>query len=132
MREACTWKASFRSHCGRPGRRGERHATGAGDHAARFLIVAGRAGGLAVRDRICLLAALFAPPVANNPEFGTGQAAARNKALEETEVFYHALVETLPQSILRKDIEGRFTFANNRFCKELGRSLEEILGQDGL
>ena len=51
------------------------------------------------------------------------------KALRETEVFYHSLVETLPQHILRKDLDGRFTFANQRFCAELGRSLEEILGK---
>ncbi len=38
------------------------------------------------------------------------------KALRETEVFYHSLVETLPQNILRKDLDGRFTFANQRFC----------------
>ena len=42
------------------------------------------------------------------------------KALRETEVFYHSLVETLPQHILRKDLDGRFTFANQRFCAELG------------
>ena len=51
------------------------------------------------------------------------------KALRETEVFYHSLVETLPQNILRKDLDGRFTFANQRFCAELGRSLDEILGK---
>jgi two-component system, NtrC family, sensor kinase len=51
------------------------------------------------------------------------------KALRETEVLYHSLVETLPQMILRKDLEGRFTFANQRFCAELGKSLKEILGK---
>jgi len=51
------------------------------------------------------------------------------KALRETEVFYHTLVETLPQHILRKDLDGRFTFANQRLCTELGRSLEEIRGK---
>jgi two-component system, NtrC family, sensor kinase len=51
------------------------------------------------------------------------------KALRETEVFYHSLVETLPQNILRKDLDGRFTFANQRLCNELGRSLEDILGK---
>ena len=54
------------------------------------------------------------------------------KALRETEVFYHSLVETLPQKILRKDLDGRFTFANQRFCAELGRSLEEIVGKTDL
>jgi len=51
------------------------------------------------------------------------------RALRETEVFYHSLVETLPQNILRKDLEGRFTFANQRLCSELGRSLKDILGK---
>ncbi|MGO9918881.1 MAG: sensor histidine kinase [Isosphaeraceae bacterium] len=51
------------------------------------------------------------------------------KELHETEVFYHTLVETLPQHILRKDLDGRFTFANQRLCTELGRSLEEIRGK---
>ena len=53
----------------------------------------------------------------------------RQKELRETEVFYHTLVETLPQHILRKDLDGRFTFANQRLCAELGRSLEEIRGK---
>ncbi|MDR3620884.1 MAG: ATP-binding protein [Paludisphaera borealis] len=51
------------------------------------------------------------------------------RALRETEAIYYSLVETLPQSILRKDLEGRFTFANKRFCAELGRSLDEIVGK---
>jgi PAS domain S-box-containing protein len=60
------------------------------------------------------------------------QAAQRRRAeraLRQTEVFYHTLVETIPQSILCKDLEGRFTFANQRFCAELGRTLEEIKGK---
>ncbi len=51
------------------------------------------------------------------------------RALRESEVIYHSLVETLPQSILRKDLEGRFTFVNTRFCAELGRRFEEIIGK---
>jgi PAS domain S-box-containing protein len=46
-----------------------------------------------------------------------------------SEAFYHSLVENLPQNIFRKDSQGRFTFANRRFCSSLGRSLEEILGK---
>src|SRR5262245_40019805 len=45
-------------------------------------------------------------------------------ALRESEVFYHSLVESLPQTILRKDVEGHFTFASARFTQELGLSLE--------
>ncbi len=51
---------------------------------------------------------------------------------DQAEVFYHSLVETIPQMILCKDLEGRFTFANQKFCAELGRSLEEIKGKTDL
>jgi two-component system NtrC family sensor kinase len=50
----------------------------------------------------------------------------------QTEVFYHSLVETIPQMILCKDLEGRFTFANNKFCAELGTTLENIKGKTDL
>ena len=49
--------------------------------------------------------------------------------LRTSEAFYQTLVETLPQHILRKDTQGRFTFANRRFCKLIGRPLSEILGK---
>lgn len=45
------------------------------------------------------------------------------------EAFYHSLVEHLPQFIFRKDLNERFTFANQRFCQSLGRPLEEIIGR---
>ena len=51
------------------------------------------------------------------------------RALRQTEVFYHTLVETLPQMILCKDLDGRFTFANGRFCAELGTTLDQIRGK---
>jgi PAS domain S-box-containing protein len=63
------------------------------------------------------------------------QAAQRRRAersLRQTEVFYHTLVETIPQMILCKDLEGRFTFANQKFCAELGTTLEEIKGKTDL
>lgn len=56
----------------------------------------------------------------------------RKRAEEQlvaSEAFYHSLVEHLPQNILRKDLQGRFTFANQRFCDLLGRPLQEILGK---
>ncbi len=49
--------------------------------------------------------------------------------LTASEALYHSLVETLPQNIFRKDVEGRFTFANQQFCRALGRKLEEIVGK---
>ncbi len=49
--------------------------------------------------------------------------------VRDSEALYHSLVETLPQNILRKDLQGRFTFANQQFCKILGRPLEDIVGK---
>ncbi len=51
------------------------------------------------------------------------------RALRDSEALYHSLVETLPVCIFRKDLEGRFTFANRSFCAELHRPLEEIVGR---
>lgn len=51
------------------------------------------------------------------------------EALRDSEALYHSLVETLPVNIMRKDVNGRFTFANQLFCKTLGKPLEEILGR---
>ena len=51
------------------------------------------------------------------------------EALRTTEAFFQALVESLPQRIIRKDIEGRFTFASRNFCTELNRPLEDIRGK---
>ncbi|HNQ89632.1 MAG TPA: PAS domain-containing protein [Verrucomicrobiota bacterium] len=50
-------------------------------------------------------------------------------ALSDSEVLYHSLVDCLPQSIFRKDREGRFLFVNARFCETLGRPPEEIVGR---
>ena len=51
------------------------------------------------------------------------------ESLRNSEALYHSLVETLPQNILRKDLQGRFTFANHHFCRILGRPLEDIVGK---
>jgi sigma-B regulation protein RsbU (phosphoserine phosphatase) len=49
--------------------------------------------------------------------------------LRHSEALYHSLVETLPQNIFRKDLEGRFTFVNQRFCASLGKTSAEIVGR---
>jgi PAS domain S-box-containing protein len=49
--------------------------------------------------------------------------------IDEMAATYRSLVETLPQSFLRKDLQGRFTFANRRFCNELGHARDEIIGK---
>ena len=51
------------------------------------------------------------------------------RALRDSEAFYQSLVENLPQYIYRKDATGRFTFANRRFCVELGKTIDEIVGR---
>jgi PAS domain S-box-containing protein len=51
------------------------------------------------------------------------------EALKDSEALYHSLVEGLPLNLLRKDSQGRFTFANQMFCDELGKPLEEIVGK---
>ena len=50
-------------------------------------------------------------------------------ALRNSETFYHTLVETLPENIIRKDLEGRFTFANQRFCALLNKPFADIIGK---
>jgi PAS domain S-box-containing protein len=64
-------------------------------------------------------------------ELGRGQEEHERtvERLRTSEAFYETLVETLPQNILRKDVQGRFTFANRKFCHSLGRSLDEIVGR---
>jgi PAS domain S-box-containing protein len=49
--------------------------------------------------------------------------------LRDSEALYASLVENLPVHVLRKDLAGRFTFANRSFCQLLGRPLQEILGK---
>jgi len=50
-------------------------------------------------------------------------------SLRESEALYHSLVDTMPQCIFRKDIEGKYTFANREFCRAINRPLEEVLGK---
>lgn len=49
------------------------------------------------------------------------------EALKASEGFYHSLVESLPAAILRKDVNGRFTFGNQKFYAAL-----DILAPDQL
>ncbi|MFT7633948.1 MAG: two-component system sensor histidine kinase/response regulator, partial [Mariniblastus sp.] len=69
-----------------------------------------------------------------NPEFIGGTAndvTSRMQAeqkFEESQAIYDSLVESLPINVFRKDREGKIVFANGRLCKELNRSLEELIG----
>lgn len=51
------------------------------------------------------------------------------RKLRHSEAFYQSLVENLPQNILRKDVNGQFTFANQRFCTEMGIPLADVMGK---
>jgi len=51
------------------------------------------------------------------------------EALRESQVVYHSLVEHLPIIIYRKDSEGRFVFANSRYCEFKGVTAEQIIGK---
>ncbi|HWA99386.1 MAG TPA: response regulator, partial [Pirellulales bacterium] len=51
------------------------------------------------------------------------------KSIRDLNVLYHSLVETLPLGITRKDLEGRYTFANPQFCEQWKIDPSEIVGR---
>jgi sigma-B regulation protein RsbU (phosphoserine phosphatase) len=51
------------------------------------------------------------------------------EALKDSEALYHSLVESLPVCLMRKDMHGRFTYANRALCAALKQPLSEILGK---
>ncbi len=53
-------------------------------------------------------------------------------ALQASEAMYQSLVESIPLHVFRKDLAGRFTFANRRFGASLDRPAEQILGKTDL
>ena len=57
------------------------------------------------------------------------QLAKTNETLRASEYFYHSLVESLPQIIVRKDADGRFTYANSAYGELIGRPLEQVIGR---
>ncbi len=50
-------------------------------------------------------------------------------ALKDSQRLYASLVENLPLCVMRKDREGRFTFANRAFCELVKRPLEKLIGK---
>lgn len=51
------------------------------------------------------------------------------QALSDSEALYHSLVEQLPMCLIRKDLDGRFTFVNPQFCEFAGRTADEMVGR---
>ncbi len=64
---------------------------------------------------------------------GTVEDITRRRQVEEalcnSESLYHSLVETMPQGVFRRDLQGRFTFANQPYCKFHKIKPEDILGK---
>ncbi len=59
----------------------------------------------------------------------TTELAKSYEAIRASEVFYHSLVESLPQIIVRKDVDGRITYANTGFAELVQRPLGEVIGR---
>jgi two-component system sensor histidine kinase/response regulator len=51
------------------------------------------------------------------------------KEIRRAEALYRSLVDNLPQSFFRKDLEGRVTFANRQYCTIAGKTLKELIGK---
>jgi len=49
--------------------------------------------------------------------------------LRNSESLYHSLVEAMPQGVFRRDLKGRFTFANQTYCKYHRVKPEDIIGK---
>jgi len=69
---------------------------------------------------------------AGEAEKALAQASVLQEKLRGIEALHHSLVETLPFFIFRKDLEGRFVFVNDRFCKHVGRAHADIIGKTDL
>ena len=52
-----------------------------------------------------------------------------SEALQRSESLYHSLVETMPQAVFRRDLQGRFTFANQTYCDYHGIKPGDIVGK---
>lgn len=50
------------------------------------------------------------------------------KSIRDLTVLYQSLVETLPLGIIRKDVDGRYIFANQQFCEHMKMCSAEIVG----
>jgi len=51
-------------------------------------------------------------------------------ALRDSEARYKGIVETQYDLVVRLDLKGKLTFANQRMCEVLGKTYEEVIGSD--
>ncbi len=104
----------------------------AGGISLTFLISAYLASLLGRATRVERLVAERAADLQRAKESLEEEIAQREKIeeiLRNSQALYSSLVENLPVHVLRKDLEGRFTFANQSFCRLVGLRLEEIVGK---
>jgi len=51
------------------------------------------------------------------------------EAIRNSQALHSSLVENLPVHVLRKDLDGRFTFANRSYCELLGKPPADVVGK---
>jgi PAS domain S-box-containing protein len=51
------------------------------------------------------------------------------KEIRRANALYSSLVDNLPQSFFRKDLEGRVTFGNRQYCSVIGKTLKDLIGK---
>jgi len=52
-----------------------------------------------------------------------------DQAIKDSEALYHSLVENIPLNVLRKDLDGRITFGNQKFFEFTGMSPAATIGK---
>lgn len=52
-----------------------------------------------------------------------------HRALQDSQAMYHSLVEQLPVCVYRVDLDGRLTFGNSAYLKDVGHSLGDLVGK---
>ena len=57
-----------------------------------------------------------------------GQKRAEEQA-RDSQALYQSLIESLPQCIFRKDVDGRYLYVNQRLCEMLNQDPKKILGK---
>jgi len=51
------------------------------------------------------------------------------QALRDSEALYHSLAESLPLNLIRKDLQGRVSYCNERYCNSMGTTAAALLGK---
>ena len=76
-----------------------------------------------LHDRICVV------EDGNGKAIYVGGIGTDITAIRESEALYSSLVESLPLHVLRKDINGKVVFGNQRYCDAIGSPLQDLLGK---